>query len=116
MRDAGHATDHAADGGCSCSEARAHLEAFLDHECDGDLSERLAAHVATCSHCAKVADAEVHLREILRSRCAEQAPSELRARVLGRLSVMRATSTVTTVTSGGSTTTVRRRTVSHTEG
>lgn len=109
-------TDRAGDGGCSCSEARAHLETFLDHECDGDLSERLAAHVATCSHCAKIADAEVHLREILRSRCAEQAPAELRARVLGRLSVMRATSTVTTVTSGGGTTTVSRRTIRYTEG
>lgn len=109
-------TGRADDGGCSCSEARAHLETFLDHECDGDLSERLAAHVATCSHCGKIADAEVHLREILRSRCAEQAPAELRARVLGRLSVMRATSTVTTVTSNGGTTTVSRRTIRYTEG
>ncbi|WP_315503041.1 mycothiol system anti-sigma-R factor [Actinomyces radicidentis] len=108
--------DHAADGGCSCSEARAHLETFLDHECDGDLYERLAAHVASCRHCGQIADAEVHLREILRSRCAEQAPAELRARVLGRLSVMRATSTVTTVTSAQGTTTVSRRTIRYTQG
>lgn len=103
--------DHGRDDGCSCSEARAHLEVFLDHECDGDLSERLAAHVATCPHCAKAADAETHLRDILRSRCAEQAPAELRARVLGRLSVMRATSTVTTAQG---TTTVERETIRYT--
>ena len=71
---------------CSCAEARAHLEAFLDHECDGDLRSRLA-------------DAETHLREILRSRCAEQAPPELRARVLGRLSTLRATAVSVTTTS-----------------
>ena len=84
---------------CSCSEARAHLERFLDHECDGDLTARLAEHVATCEHCSRIADAETHLREILRSRCAEQAPPELRARVLGRLSTLRATSVSVTTTS-----------------
>ena len=84
---------------CSCSEAREHLERFLDHECDVDLTARLAEHVATCEHCSRIADAETHLREILRSRCAEQAPPELRARVLGRLSALRATAVSVTTTS-----------------
>ena len=84
---------------CSCAEARAHLEAFLDRECTADLAERLAQHVATCPHCSRIADAETHLREILRSRCAEQAPPELRARVLGRLSTLRATAVSVTSTS-----------------
>ncbi len=103
-----------ADKDCSCSEARAHLEAFLDHECDGDLSSRLARHVATCEHCSRLADAENHLREILRSRCVEQAPPELRERVIGRLSVLRATVTTTTTTTtivSDGTTTVRSQTV-----
>ena len=90
---------------CSCAEARAHLEAFLDRECTADLAERLAQHVATCSHCSRIADAERHLREILRSRCAEQAPPELRARVLGRLAVMRSMTSVTSVSSTTSVTT-----------
>ena len=84
---------------CSCSEAREHLERFLDHECDVDLTARLAEHVATCEHCSRIADAETHLREILRSRCAEQAPPGLRARVLGRLSTLRATAVSVTTTS-----------------
>ena len=96
---------------CSCAEARAHLEAFLDHECDGDLRSRLEAHVASCEHCSRIADAETHLREILRSRCVEQAPPELRARVLGRLSVMRATTSATTATTADGTTTVRSQVV-----
>ena len=101
------------DEGCSCSEARAHLETFLDHECDGDLRSRLEAHVASCEHCSRIADAETHLREILRSRCVEQAPPELRARVLGRLSVMRSTASVTTA---GGTTTVRSGVIRYTRG
>ena len=30
---------------CSCAEARAHLEAFLDRECTADLAERLTTLV-----------------------------------------------------------------------
>ena len=113
------------DEGCSCSEARAHLEAFLDHECDGDLRSRLEAHVASCEHCSRIADAETHLREILRSRCAEQAPPGLRARVLGRLSVMRSTTSaasvtsvtsMTSVTTADGTTTVRSQSVHYRRG
>ena len=90
------------DPGCSCAEARAHLEAFLDQECTADLTERLARHVDTCPHCSQVADAERHLREILRSRCAEQAPAALRERVRWSLSVMRSESvTVSAVRTTG---------------
>ena len=38
---------------CSCAEARAHLEAFLDRECTADLAERLTTLV-TDSEAAKV--------------------------------------------------------------
>ena len=110
---------------CSCSEAREHLERFLDHECDVDLTARLAEHVATCEHCSRIADAETHLREILRSRCAEQAPPGLRARVLGRLAVMRSTTSaasvtsvtsMTSVTTADGTTTVRSQSVHYRRG
>jgi len=102
----GGSSESEKDERCSCSEAREHLERFLDHECDGDMTARLAEHVASCEHCSRLADAETHLREILRSRCAEQAPPELRARVLGRLAVMRSMTSVTSVTSVSSTTSV----------
>ena len=62
---------------------------------------------------SRIADAETHLREILRSRCAEQAPPELRARVLRRLSVMRSTASVTTA---GGTMTVRSSVIRYTRG
>ncbi|WP_366181582.1 mycothiol system anti-sigma-R factor [Actinomyces timonensis] len=96
------------EGGCtSCDEMLAHLQAFLDHECEQSVSERLARHVAECEHCAQIADAEQHLRAIIRSRCAEQAPPELRARVLGRLAVLRGTSGVASVSRMTSTTVSR---------
>ena len=101
----GGSSESEKDERCSCSEAREHLERFLDHECDGDMTARLAEHVASCEHCSRIADAETHLREILRSRCAEQAPPELRARVLGRLAVMRSMTSVTSVSSTTSVTT-----------
>lgn len=93
------------EGGCtSCEEMIARLQAFLDHECEQSVAERLARHVAECEHCAQIADAEQHLRAIIRSRCAEQAPPELRARVLGRLAVLRGTGAVTSVSRTTSTT------------
>ncbi|SPT53374.1 Predicted transmembrane transcriptional regulator (anti-sigma factor) [Actinomyces bovis] len=82
----------------SCAEARAMLDLFLDDECDCDTTARLAAHVAHCDHCSRLADAERHLRAILRSSCVEEAPMELRARVLSRLSAMRVTHTTVTRT------------------
>lgn len=82
----------------SCAEARALLELFLDQECDCDTTARLAAHVARCDHCSRLADAERHLRAILRSGCVEEAPVELRARVLGQLSAMRVSRTTVTRT------------------
>ena len=60
-----------------------------------------------------------HINPALRSRCAEQAPPELRARVLGRLAVMRSTTSaasvtsvtsMTSVTTADGTTTVRSQT------
>lgn len=79
------------EGPCSCAEARAQLDAYLDKECDQALYERLARHVATCDHCQRIADAEVHLRDIVSKACAEQAPRELKERVLSQLSVLRTT-------------------------
>lgn len=73
--------------GCSCEEALQYLDAFLDHEVDEELTIRLGQHVAGCAECSRLADAEKHLRDIVRSCCAEQAPEQLRLRVLTSLSV-----------------------------
>lgn len=74
--------------GCSCAETLAHLHAFVDRECDEQLTARLQAHVATCSHCKAQADAVRHLQGLLRSRCAEQAPQSLVERVRTQLAVV----------------------------
>ena len=74
--------------GCSCAETLAHLHAFVDRECDEQLTARLQAHVAGCSHCKAQADAVRHLQGLLRSRCAEQAPQSLLERVRTQLAVV----------------------------
>ena len=74
--------------GCSCTETLAHLHAFVDRECDEQLTARLQAHVASCPHCKAQADAVRHLQGLLRSRCAEQAPQSLVERVRTQLAVV----------------------------
>ena len=77
--------------GCSCAETLAHLHAFVDRECDAQLTARLQAHVAGCAHCKAQADAVRHLQGLLRSRCAEQAPQSLVERVRTQLAVVSST-------------------------
>ena len=77
--------------GCSCAETLAHLHAFVDRECDEQLTARLQTHVAGCSHCKAQADAVRHLQGLLRSRCAEQAPQSLVERVRTQLAVVSST-------------------------
>lgn len=81
------ANDHSAP--CSCGELRERLFEFLDHELADSDEARLRRHVATCPECTAAADAEEHIRTLLKRSCAEQAPQGLRARVVSQLTVLR---------------------------
>lgn len=72
-----------------CEELVANLFAFLDAELDADLLDRLAQHLDECGHCHELADAELHLRAILKRCCCEQAPETLRVRIVEQLTVLR---------------------------
>lgn len=102
----------------TCREVLAHLDEFIDRECDGELAVQMAAHVAVCPRCAGRIDADVALRRLLRSRCVEQAPERLRQRVLGRLSRMTTAVTyeqsVESVSEGGWTVSTYQRSVRYT--
>lgn len=74
---------------CSCAELRDHLYEFLDSELDDSERERLDRHVTNCPDCTEAAEAEHHIRMLLRNACAEQAPQGLRARVVAQLTVLR---------------------------
>ncbi|MFC7406346.1 mycothiol system anti-sigma-R factor [Georgenia alba] len=85
-------------GPCSCEELLEHLFEFLDSELDEDQDARLRRHAAECPTCTAAADAEQHIRELVRRSCAEVAPSSLRLRVRSQLSVLRVTRTTMTWT------------------
>ena len=79
-------------GHCSCDELRDRLYEFLDRELADSECARLRRHVDECPSCHEAADAEEHIRQLLRRSCAERAPQELRAKVVAQLTILRTTS------------------------
>ncbi|MDO4887503.1 MAG: mycothiol system anti-sigma-R factor [Actinomycetaceae bacterium] len=80
----------ASEAGCSCEEVAKHLFELLDAQMPDQTARRLQRHCETCPHCSQLADAEVHVREILRrSCCAEAAPQTLRVRITRQIAVFR---------------------------
>ncbi|MHB1065450.1 MAG: mycothiol system anti-sigma-R factor [Georgenia sp.] len=75
---------------CTCEELQENLMEFLDSELSEDACTRYRAHAAQCSSCNELADAEQHIRDMVRRSCAEVAPSSLRRRVASQLDVLRA--------------------------
>ncbi|MDO5034471.1 MAG: mycothiol system anti-sigma-R factor [Actinomycetaceae bacterium] len=70
-----------------CEQLNSFLYAYADGELESDTSERLARHLESCDDCSDRVDAEMHVRELMRRCYAQEAPSELRARVLASVRV-----------------------------
>jgi anti-sigma factor (TIGR02949 family) len=69
----------------NCSDIRARLHAYVDGELTvSDIAE-LDGHCVGCPECAALVSAEREFRELLRRQPRDAAPSELRARILGRV-------------------------------
>lgn len=71
---------------CTCEEVRDHLFELLDREMTTEQMERLRQHAENCSDCTEAAQAERHMREIIRRSCSESAPESLRSKVVSDLS------------------------------
>lgn len=71
--------------GCSCEEVAEHLFELLDSQMPEDVALRLKHHCAGCEHCNAMADAEIHVREIIRRSCCQEAPSSLRMRIVSQI-------------------------------
>jgi mycothiol system anti-sigma-R factor len=65
-----------------CDDALNELYRFLDHELDETARLHIEAHLDGCSTCLEAFDFEVELRRVIRSRCQERVPDELRSKVL----------------------------------
>jgi len=74
---------------CSCSEVADHIFEMIDSQMPEEQVARLRAHAKGCPTCSKLAEAEVHVREIVKRSCCESAPSSLRVRITSQLEVYR---------------------------
>lgn len=79
--------------GCSCEEVYNHLFELLDSHMPLEQAARLRNHMATCSKCNRLVEAETHVREIVRRSCCESAPATLRIRITQQIAIFRSTTT-----------------------
>ena len=79
-------------GPCGCEEAINRLFEYLDAEMPESDCRRLREHIVACDDCHHAADAEQHVRELLRRSCVEQAPEALRVRVITQILLRRSSS------------------------
>lgn len=79
------------------------LYEYVDGGCEENLRGRLAEHAENCPSCLEQLGIEQQVRELLRVRCCDSAPKDLRGRIVTALhtsSVRRTTDgTVTEVSS-----------------
>ena len=69
--------------GIDCDEVLREVEAYLDQELDAERRVFVERHLATCSPCAKRADFQQRLRDIVARKCgqAHAMPDSLFIRV-----------------------------------
>ncbi len=68
--------------GVNCAEILERLYEFVDSELDEDYWRKLQAHLDECSPCLRRVDLERLVKSLVARACCEQAPVELRQRVL----------------------------------
>ncbi len=69
-----------------CADSRiARLYEYLDGALSREDIQDIKDHLDTCPDCAKEHDIECVIRSVVKRSCQEQAPSELKARIMSRL-------------------------------
>ena len=64
-----------------CEESLKELYEFLDGELTVERRSHIRVHLEGCQQCYEAFDFEAELRIVVSTRCREQVPDELRARV-----------------------------------
>jgi mycothiol system anti-sigma-R factor len=76
--------------GDECAGVLEKVYAFLDRELDTASGDAIRAHLAACEPCLDRFDVEQALKALVSRRCGgDQAPSQLRAKVLIRIAEAR---------------------------
>ncbi len=70
-----------------CTETLQELYEYLDGELTDDKRQHIEQHLNDCSPCYEAFDFEAELRMVIRKRCAETVPEELRQRIARALEV-----------------------------
>jgi anti-sigma factor (TIGR02949 family) len=73
-----------------CREALEHLYEFIDGEVGPVDHERIAHHLEECGPCLQEFDVERIVRALVARSCCQVAPSELRARIVAGIVMVRA--------------------------
>ncbi|MCB1029755.1 MAG: mycothiol system anti-sigma-R factor [Acidimicrobiales bacterium] len=64
-----------------CNETLRELYLYLDEELTEEVRDHIARHLDECSPCLEAYDFEAELRIVVKSRCVDSVPEELRARI-----------------------------------
>lgn len=64
-----------------CEQALAELYTFLDGELTEERRALIGSHLDDCNPCLEVFDFEAELRMVIKHRCQEQVPDQLRMRI-----------------------------------
>ena len=67
--------------GVNCTEAVHVLYHFLDGELTPERRLLIEYHLDACHHCLEAFEFELELRTLIKQRCREQVPDELRLRI-----------------------------------
>jgi mycothiol system anti-sigma-R factor len=73
--------DHDAD----CTDAVARLYEFLDGELDGATMKLVREHLEHCSPCLEAFDFHAELRAVVKEKCSEPMPADVRQKLLALL-------------------------------
>lgn len=68
-----------------CDDLVEVLYEYVDGNCDDTTRSRLARHVDDCPDCVEQLGIEQQVRELLRERCCDSAPVDLRGRIVAAL-------------------------------
>jgi len=66
----------------SCSEVLSRMYFFIDHELADADSEAIQQHIDDCGPCLREVDVERIVKALIARSCVEEAPVELRQRVM----------------------------------
>lgn len=70
---------------CGCEEVFEHLLEYLDSSLAENAAERIRAHIENCDLCSSDLSTSETVRRLLRRCCVEQAPADLRIKIVERL-------------------------------